>query len=135
MMTDKTLSYSIRILELSKSTRIYCAFYILANMHLNAEQIQLFLLFSILQGLQYYFSLVLVPVFGVSVQARHKPGYTTTENGEGLECFILSRGIVLSIIDWIILKLISAFVFAYAKIRFSQIEAPDFLESIYEPQQ
>ena len=37
------------------------------------------------------------PVFGVSDRVQHKPGFTTTEDGKGLEVSDLeSRGIVLS---------------------------------------
>ena len=50
-------------------------------------------------SLQGHMSLVVrKPVFGVSDQVRHKPGCTTTEDGQRLEILDLgSRGIVLSV--------------------------------------
>ena len=62
---------------------------------------------------------------GVSDQVRHKPRCTAKEDGYVLECLDLgSRGIVLSIYVAKTMALIScavtcAFVFAYAKSRFS----------------
>ena len=65
------------------------------------------------------------PVFGVSDQIRHKPDCTAAEDSQRLEILDLgSRGIVLSIKRkrrrWAVTaQLICAFVFAYAKSRFS----------------
>ena len=42
--------------------------------------------------------LVRKPVFGVSDQVRHKPGFTATEDGQRLEIADMgNRGIVLSV--------------------------------------
>ena len=50
-------------------------------------------------GRKLYLSLVVrKPIFGVSEQARHKPGCTATEDGSRLEISDLgNRGIVLSV--------------------------------------
>ena len=64
-------------------------------------------------------------VFGVSDQVRHKPGYTTKEDDKRLEILDLgSRGIELSkgadqLHSYCTAQLICAFVFAFAKSRFS----------------
>ena len=69
------------------------------------------------------------PVFGVSDQVGHKQGSAATENGKRLEILDLgSRGIVLPLVAKtkaliscavVTVHLICAFVFAYAKSRFS----------------
>ena len=73
------------------------------------------------------------PVFGVSDQVRHKPGYTTTKGSERLEISDLDRrGIVLSghvaktkaLISFAVTaKLFCVFLFAYARSRFSHVAA------------
>ena len=79
------------------------------------------------------------PVFRVSDLVRHKPGCAVTEDGQRLEILYLgSRGIVLAsyvvktkaLISFAVTaQLISAFVFAYAKSRFSHDEA--YMKEIY----
>ena len=71
------------------------------------------------------------PVFGVSGQVRHKPGSTTTQDGQGVEISYLESSRITiyvaktkALISFAVsAKLICVFVFAYANSRFSHNES------------